>query len=22
METNHYKTTAYAIRIGDEWFAG
>ena len=22
METNHYKTTAYAIRIGDKWFAG
>ena len=22
METKHYKTTAYAIRIGDEWFAG
>ena len=22
METKHYKTTAYAIRIGNEWFAG
>jgi len=22
METKHHKTTAYAIRVGDEWFAG